>query len=129
MVLQELVQHVEQVVLHQRLDHQLVQVMLEKTITGVTTDQDETQSQPARGALLCYLDGDLELVQRADVLHQHGDDELVGDALRDAQSRKFITSPGLKTFGWKLTEHVRPTFLSVNEDRTCVYMSDWSMTA
>lgn len=125
MVLQELVQHVEQVVLHQRLDHQLVQVMLEKTsqvLPGRLT------TPPARAALLSYLDGDLELVQRADVLHQHGDDELVGHALQDAQSRKFITSPGLKMFGWKLT-HVRRTFLSVNEDRTCVYMSDWSMTA
>lgn len=64
-------------------------------------------------ALLSYLDGDLELVQRADVLHQHGDDELVGDALR-AQSRKFITSPGLKTFGWKLTG-ARAAYLPLRE--------------
>lgn len=48
MVLQELVQHVEQVVLHQRLDHQLVQVMLEKTITGVT----RTSNNPS---LLAWL--------------------------------------------------------------------------
>lgn len=48
-VLQELVQHVEQVVLHQRLDHQLVQVMLEKTITGVT----RTSNNPSLLAWLC----------------------------------------------------------------------------
>lgn len=65
-------------------------------------------------APLSYLDGDLELVQRADVLHHHGDDELVGDALRDAQSRKFITSPGLETFGWKLTG-ARATYLPLRE--------------
>lgn len=31
MILEELVQHVEEVVLHQRLNHQLIQVMLENT--------------------------------------------------------------------------------------------------
>lgn len=30
-----------------------------------------------------YLDGDLELVQRADVLHQHGDDKLMRNTLKN----------------------------------------------
>lgn len=33
-VLEELVEHVEEVVLHQRLDHQLVQVVLQQASTG-----------------------------------------------------------------------------------------------
>lgn len=37
-VLQELVQHVEEVVLHQRLDHQLVQVVLRKQPTIIIID-------------------------------------------------------------------------------------------
>lgn len=53
-VLQQLVQHVEQVVLDQCLDHQLIQVVLHS---------------------------DVELVEGADVLHQHGDDELMTRSL------------------------------------------------
>lgn len=37
-----------------------------------------------------YLHGDLELVQRADVLHQHRDDELMGDALQNTQPRRHV---------------------------------------
>lgn len=33
-----------------------------------------------------YLDGDLELVQRADVLHQHCNDELMGDTLHNTHT-------------------------------------------
>lgn len=33
------------------------------------------------------LHGDLELVERADVLHQHGDDKLVRDSLKKKKSR------------------------------------------
>lgn len=73
-------QHVEQVVLHQRLDHQLVQVMLRHTNGHV--DQTPHKTQDTRD-LTCglYLHRDLELVQRADVLHQDRDDELMGDTL------------------------------------------------
>lgn len=37
MVLEELVQHVEEVVLHQRLDDQLVQVVLQRANANVKT--------------------------------------------------------------------------------------------
>lgn len=85
-VLEELVQHVEAVVLDQRLDDQLVQVMLETT--------NQSSETGLRRAPLCppgsYLDRDLVLVQGADVLHHHGDDELVGDVLQN-QSRFWST--------------------------------------
>lgn len=37
-----------------------------------------------------YLDGDLELVQRADVLHQHGDDKLMRNTLKNKPIHSFF---------------------------------------
>lgn len=93
-VLQELVQHVEEVVLHQCLDHQLVQVVLRKQSTHQSTHplidrsvyrgnlSERLDRDGRRHSAAFYLDGDLELVQRADVLHQHGDDKLMRNTLK-----------------------------------------------
>lgn len=78
-VLEELVQHVEEVVLHQRLDDQLVKVMLPRTNRCQTHNRRLAALYPCARP---YLDWDLELVEGADVFHQHGDGELVGCALR-----------------------------------------------
>lgn len=54
-VLQELVQHVEEVVLHQRLDHQLVQVVLRRE-RGVTCQSTHTHTHRVRGrGLTCTV--------------------------------------------------------------------------
>lgn len=118
-VLEELVQHVEEAVLHQRLDDQLVQVMLRRTNAHVR----HAQRRRPGDAPQPYLHWDLELVEGADVLHQHGDGELVGRALRDRPTVRRHPSAALNVAGRFAT------FLSVNDDTTCVYMSDWSMTA
>lgn len=96
-VLQELVQHVEEVVLHQCLDHQLVQVVLRKQAIhqsirrlidpSVYGGSPSERCHPAG----FYLDGDLELVQRADVLHQHGDDKLMRNTLKNKAIPIFQT--------------------------------------
>lgn len=80
MILQELVQHVEEVVLHERLNHQLVQVVLrgEKLPVNHLT-HTHTKGEGAGPD----LHGDLELVKRADVLHQHSNDKLVRDFLKN----------------------------------------------
>lgn len=74
-----------------------------------------------------YLNWDLELVQGADVFHQHSDDELMRHALRNRLT--VNGAPGLEFLMFMRVTARLATFLSVNEDRTCVYMSDWSMTA
>lgn len=38
-------------------------------------------------------------------------------------------APGLEFLMFMRVKLCLATFVSVNEDRTCVYMSDWSMTA
>lgn len=74
-----------------------------------------------------YLNWDLELVQGADVFHQHSDDELMGHALGNRLT--VNGAAGLEFLMFMRVKACLATFLSVNEDRTCVYMSDWSMTA
>lgn len=78
-------QHVEEVVLHQRLDHQLVQVVL-KGMAGKVSGQSRRargRHGPAGRGTWADLHADLEVVERANVLHQHGDGQLVGGALHD----------------------------------------------
>lgn len=86
MILQELVQHVEEIVLHQRLNHQLIQVMLKDTRQQQVCPEGSLENRTASSAnCLFYLHSDLELVQRADVLHQHRNDEFMGDALQSTE--------------------------------------------
>lgn len=87
--------------------------------------------------LFFYLYSDLELVQRADVLHQHCNDEFMGDALQSTEQSTSDFMLCQRVNDLKQTEIFMCvcmcvclcTLLSVKDDRTCVYMSDWSMTA
>ena len=73
-------QHVEAVVLNQRLDHQLIQVVLQETPR--LYKHIKWPHNTLKYDMMRYLHGDLGLVQGSDVLHQNCNDELMANALQ-----------------------------------------------
>ena len=81
-------QHVEAVVLNQRLDHQLIQVVLQET--PHLNKHIEGPQDTMKYDMMRYLHGDLGLVQGPDVLHQHRNDELMANALQPTRRERDL---------------------------------------